>query len=81
VIEFTTSLTCEISEDPKDGEPSKPSLVNKGDNPNVKLGQCEGDCDSNADCQQGLVCYQRDTSADLVPGCSSGGSGDISDHD
>jgi len=58
-----------------------PSLVNKGDTPTVKLGQCEGDCDSDADCKKGLVCYHRDTSADLVPGCSAGGSGDTPDHD
>jgi hypothetical protein len=42
---------------------------------NYKLGECEGDCDSDDDCQPGLVCFQRDGFTD-VPGCS--GSGDSS---
>jgi len=57
-----------------------PSLVNKGEKPTVKLGQCEGDCDKNADCQEGLVCYQRDKH-NPVRECSSGGSGDVNDYD
>lgn len=43
---------------------------------------CEGDCDSDADCAEGLHCFQRshpDSPAGIdtpVPGCDSGGSGD-----
>ena len=46
-----------------------------------KLGECEGDCDRNSDCQTGLKCYQRSYSSQQVPGCSKGGSGDIGSHD
>ena len=55
-----------------------PHLINLGPyiNRQSKLGQCEGDCDKNADCQQGLVCYQRDQHSP-VPGCSPGGTGDL----
>eukprot|EP00986_Skeletonema_menzelii_P005451 scaffold1984_cov144-Skeletonema_menzelii.AAC.4 len=45
----------------------------KGDNgspaENFPLGLCEGDCDSNADCQTGLVCQQR-TGNEAIPGCT-----------
>ena len=37
---------------------------------------CQGDCDSDNDCEGTLVCYQRDSSSDLVPGCAKGGAGD-----
>lgn len=43
------------------------------------LGLCEGDCDSDSDCEGGLTCYQRDAN-ESVPGCS-GGSGDNSNTD
>ena len=36
------------------------------------LGRCEGDCDTNADCAQGLVCFQR-AGVESVPGCSGAG--------
>ena len=32
-------------------------------------GQCQGDCDSDGDCQGNLVCFQR-TAYEAVPGCS-----------
>jgi hypothetical protein len=35
------------------------------------LGRCEGDCDSNGDCEGDLICIQRDDNEE-VPGC--GGS-------
>lgn len=48
-----------------------PSLTFKGDNPVVILNECEGDCDSDSDCADGLVCLQRDgNSPATVPGCS-----------
>jgi len=62
----------------KSSKSSIKPLVNKGETPKVKLGQCEGDCDKHADCQKGLVCYQRDKH-NPVPGCSAGGSGDFTD--
>jgi hypothetical protein len=33
------------------------------------LAKCQGDCDSDAECAYGLVCYQREY-ANAVPGCS-----------
>ena len=54
-------------------------LVIKGNNGSpgsaFPLGKCEGDCDSDDDCQSGLVCFQRDFN-DIVPGCS----GDVSNN-
>lgn len=41
--------------------------------PNGRLGECEGDCDNNGQCAEGLTCYQRDRNED-VPGCSGGTS-------
>jgi len=43
--------------------------------------ECEGDCDSDADCNDGLRCSMRSTSHKSIPGCWSGGSGDIPTHD
>ncbi len=40
-------------------------IVNKTRN----FGRCEGDCSTNADCQTGLVCFQRNA-GDSVPGCT-----------
>jgi hypothetical protein len=33
------------------------------------LGECQGDCDTDAECQSGLVCFQR-TADEAVPGCT-----------
>ena len=37
--------------------------------PNTKLGPCEGDCDSDEDCNEGLYCFTKDLSVTSVPGC------------
>ena len=42
---------------------------------------CEGDCDRHSDCAGELLCFFRDSSSQLVPGCSAGGAGDINTHD
>jgi hypothetical protein len=48
------------------------ALAEPGDNgipANVyPLGVCEGDCDNDSECGEGLVCFERDR-FDLVPGC------------
>ena len=49
--------------------------------PSNKCGKCEGDCDSDNDCASGLRCFQRSTVKELVPGCESGGVGDIASTD
>ncbi|KAL7456689.1 hypothetical protein ACHAWC_009012 [Mediolabrus comicus] len=36
------------------------------------LVECQGDCDSDIDCIVGLICYQRSSSNESVPGCSGG---------
>lgn len=38
------------------------------------LGLCEGDCDDDSDCGDGLVCFQRFLPLTAVPGCSGGTS-------
>lgn len=38
--------------------------------------RCQGDCTQDADCKGNLVCFRR-TSGEPVPGCVSGGGGDI----
>eukprot|EP00980_Cylindrotheca_fusiformis_P016105 scaffold4780_cov113-Cylindrotheca_fusiformis.AAC.4 len=43
------------------------------------LGICQGDCDSNADCKAGLICFQRNEGEE-VPGCL-GGADDLSKSD
>jgi len=46
---------------------------------NPNLGRCEGDCDTDTDCDGDLICFERDN-YDAVPGCS-GGSLDYSQSD
>jgi len=41
---------------------------------NGKCGQCEGDCDDDDDCKNGLRCFLRDA-LEPVPGCSGDGHG------
>ena len=45
-----------------------------------KLAECDGDCDSDGHCATGLKRFQR-TGKSAVPGCRSGGSGDVKDYD
>ena len=47
---------------------------------NDKLERCEADCDTDADCKDGLVCHQRNGYS-IIPGCLPGGKGDVSDGD
>jgi hypothetical protein len=42
------------------------------------LGLCQGDCDSDSDCADNLVCFQRGPN-ESVPGCSGGESGNTDD--
>ena len=57
-------------------------LLNYGGSPPIErkpLGECEGDCDNDADCQEGLICFQR-SRLRHVPGCL-GGDEDSSNSD
>lgn len=56
----------------KDAFSAEGSIANTHWNPNHKLRWCEGDCDSDNDCLDGLKCFRRDRrgkDAD-VPGCT-----------
>lgn len=52
-----------------------PNLKDVGKNPGKTLDVCGGDCDSDKDCKEGLVCYQR-SGSDTVPGCAGAGKKD-----
>jgi len=45
-------------------------LQNMGWNPDFTLTECQGDCDDDSDCEDGLVCWQRMKRDDGPPGCS-----------
>jgi len=55
--------------------PSLPPMIGSGGekqiawSTNFPLAECEGDCDYNEDCQDGLFCWQR-SSGETIPGCS-----------
>lgn len=65
--------------DPAEDNMVLPKLKYYGRNPlerNLPLQECEGDCDSNSDCDAGLVCLQRRTeNSRPVPGCSGQDNG------
>jgi hypothetical protein len=53
-------------------------VVNFGGTPpleNFPLQRCQGDCDTDNDCAEGLICYQRG-SQEAVPGCTGGENDD-----
>jgi len=45
-----------------------------------RVPECEGDCDSDANCASGLKCFQR-SKFEAVKGCVSGGKADVSGGD
>ena len=45
----------------------------------LPLGECEGDCRDDSDCQHGLVCFQRDK-GDPLPGCRGDINGSRTDY-
>eukprot|EP00980_Cylindrotheca_fusiformis_P024826 scaffold12540_cov105-Cylindrotheca_fusiformis.AAC.5 len=47
--------------------------------PKLPLSICQGDCDSDSDCDEGLACFQRNAN-EAIPGCR-GGLDDDSAHD
>jgi hypothetical protein len=58
-------------------------LVNLGGggcSPGSRCGVCHGDCDKDADCAPGLMCFFRD-GLHAVPGCRPGGPGDKPSYD
>jgi hypothetical protein len=53
-------------------EETLPELVFVGDGKHKRhsLGECEGDCDKDIQCERGLVCFQRGKKKKKVRGCS-----------
>jgi hypothetical protein len=49
-------------------------IENLGWEPAFKLDECQGDCDTDDDCMDGLVCFDREVSMTPVPGCTGGES-------
>jgi hypothetical protein len=49
-----------------------PALTDFGWSPSAPLGACQGDCDFDSDCANGLTCFER-SAYEVVPGCSGGG--------
>ena len=43
-------------------------LVNRGSTPSYPLTKCQGDCDSDSHCADGLKCFQR-SNGEAIPGC------------
>eukprot|EP00492_Amphilonche_elongata_P001588 TRINITY_DN19_c0_g1_i5.p1 TRINITY_DN19_c0_g1~~TRINITY_DN19_c0_g1_i5.p1 ORF type:complete len:931 (+),score=175.89 TRINITY_DN19_c0_g1_i5:289-2793(+) len=92
---FTLSAVAELSSDPDNESfgisnvritPNCPGLAldNIGNNrcsADSPCEQCQGDCDRDSDCADGLRCFFRDSSAKYVPGCHRGGDADIHTHD
>jgi hypothetical protein len=53
------------------GDPQKNAIIVDW-NPDYKLGECEGDCDTDEDCMGGMYCYQRNSQYEPIPGCLGG---------
>lgn len=88
-----SATTSTAPSDPVTAAPSDPLTAAPSDSPlplsylgenledtGYQYGRCEGDCDSSGDCDWGLNCFDRD-GFDAVPGCTSGGTGDVSGKD
>ena len=45
-----------------------PYIKNLGSNPTVTMAECEGDCDNDSHCADGLICQQR-SGNEKIPGC------------
>jgi hypothetical protein len=70
----TSGQTAKPSRSPLDPQP----LQDFGGTPlpeKLPLGLCQGDCDNDGQCQEGLMCFQRNE-LEAVPGCT-GGESDI----
>lgn len=78
----TAQPDAEYCVDPDDVEFVMPGSVDDASNKNVNaagpwlletglLNRCEGDCDYDEDCAEGLVCwYDEDETGELPPGCA-----------
>lgn len=53
--------------------PEPDSLMFVDWDPIAPLQHCQGDCDRDADCADGMLCFQRSGGFSQVPGCISSG--------
>lgn len=56
------------------GLPQLQIVGNDGSFSSFPLGLCQGECDTDEDCAEGLMCFQREPN-ESVPGCQDGGPG------
>ena len=73
VLLLTIVPPAELS---KDSHPTPTAITDKGADgcsSSQQCAACEGDCDTDNDCQDTLQCFQRTTSDATVPGCSDEG--------
>ena len=49
--------------------------ANNGEIGNFGLQECQGDCDTDADCAHGLVCFERSANEEVPGDCEFGGTG------
>jgi len=61
------------------GELELQFLGNSGCKGSTKCGECQGDCDNDNDCSNGLKCFQREKGQN-VPGCSGTAHKDNTDY-
>jgi len=66
---FMTTETEEVLMTTADDDTEYPQLQWIGHEA-VNLGECQGDCDEDADCVGDLVCWQRDYDSKPISGCS-----------
>ena len=75
------SLTsyCVDEPNPADSPPSSPQFPDIFSYPSddfpsdgIPLGRCEGHCESDDQCENGLVCFEREMRFMAVPGCRGG---------
>jgi len=58
--------------------PDSLTISENGCSPDNKCPRCEGGCTVDADCADGLLCFNR-SGLEYVPNCVTGGAGDMSD--
>ena len=68
----TASPTGTVTESPSASPLTRGQISVYGWSPNKILLQCEGDCDIDEHCADGLICFQREAPYVAVPGCDGG---------
>lgn len=79
VVLFLVGLSYINNVNARIGNPRrrKLQLIGFGGTPplsNFPLQRCQGDCDTDSDCDEGMICFQRNGGGIDVPGCLGGSS-------